>query len=290
MKNVDLRLLQETSQGSLSKLREVAEGLKRKFPKVQIPSVLERTPEKDLFKATKIIENPMETAISDEYIDYTSRKILGEVKTSDYGGLNGISYIHRPSPSVEETLHCTISPDTGNSSVGVFKKTYAPDGKQLIEDRRFYADAGVERIETFDPVDGRRISREFTDHSNPPLYQNTKTVLREDGSVIHTSIGHLKGKELITTVEQSGKKSFPTIKQMRDGKLYASVQKNAENGDIIMELPINNANGRIKYTFSSQGIGKEVEMYYDNTLVAKQVYGPDSIDPIEGFNKTNKYI
>ena len=105
MKSVDLRLLQETSQGSLSKLREVAQGLKRKFPKVQVPSVLERSPEKDLFKATKIIEDLSETAIVDEYIDYTSRKVLGQVETSAHDGFNAIAYTHRPSSNVKEVLY-----------------------------------------------------------------------------------------------------------------------------------------------------------------------------------------
>ena len=289
MKSVDLRLLQETSQGSLSKLREVAQGLKRKFPKVQVPSVLERSPEKDLFKATKIIEDLSETAIVDEYIDYTSRKVLGQVETSAHDGFNAIAYTHRPSSNVKEVLYYNTHHKTGNSSVGILKSTYTPDGKQLIEDRKFCADASCESIKTYNPVDGRLVSDEFIYHASSPSFRDTKTVYREDGSTFFTAKTHKLGKELITTVEKNSQESFPIIKQMLDGELYASVQKNPENGDIIMELPILDSctakpiDRRIKYTFSHWGTGKQVEVYSkDGTLELSKIYD-NSGTMTEGF-------
>ena len=79
----NLSSLEEASHGSLPKLRHVVQEIRAKFPNIRIPSILERIPEKDLFKATKLEETSLNTSIVDEYMDYGSRRVLGRIKTSD---------------------------------------------------------------------------------------------------------------------------------------------------------------------------------------------------------------
>lgn len=297
MIKTDLRLLQETSERSLPKLREIAQGLRERFPNLHIPSVLERTPEKDLFKATSIKENPLETSVVDEYMDYCSRRILGQIKTSDYGqGYRNISYSHRPSPNVEEVLNHSIDAQ-GHNMTEVTKRTYTSDLQHVVEERRFSPETSIERVRTFDPVSGKEISHENIYHDKPVRFQDTKAITGEKGSKILTTKGHFQGKELITTVEKDSEKAFATVTQIRDGKLHASVQKNAENGDIIMELPIidfntgNITGGKIKYTFYPWGSGKQVEIISkDGITEASQIYGKSG-QMVKGFNNSHyKYI
>ena len=134
--SVNLSSLEEASHRSLPKLRQVVQEIRAKFPNISIPSILERTPEKDLFKATKLEETLFDTSIVDEYMDYGSRRILGRIKTSDYGnGCKGISYSHNPSPNVEEELSHCINPN-GTSHTTVKRTTYTPDKQRILEERK----------------------------------------------------------------------------------------------------------------------------------------------------------
>ena len=294
--SVNLSSLEEASHSSLPKLRQVVQEIRAKFPNISLPSILERTPEKDLFKATKLEETSLNTSIVDEYMDYGSRRVLGRIKTSDYGkGYKGISYSHNPSPNVEEELSHCINPD-GTSYTTVKRTTYTPDKQRILEERKFSTETAEERVRTFDPQNGKVLSNERIDRGSPKTFANVRTQSQRNGKIVTTIQQHRAGKELVTTVEKDSNSKCASVSQLLDGKQFANVQRNPENGDIIMNLALLDSKGMptgesIKYTFTELGIGKEIEIYSkDNIIQARQSYSQSGEKLNGGFNNTRHVI
>ena len=294
--SINLSSLEEASHGSLPKLRHVVQEIRAKFPNISIPSILERVPEKDLFKATKLEETSLNTSIVDEYMDYGSRRVLGRIKTSDYGkGYKGISYSHNPSPNVEEELSHCINPDGTNFTI-VKRTTYTPNKQHIIEERKFSSETAQERVRTFDPQNGKELSNEIINMGSPKTFANVRTQIQRNGKIVKTIQQQRAGKKLVTTVEKDSNSKCTSVSQLLDGKQFANVQRNSENGDIVMNLSLLDSKGMptgesIKYTFTEYGIGKEVEIYSkDNVLQARQSYSKSGEKLDGGFNNTRHVI
>ena len=78
---------------------------------------------------------------------------------------------------------------------------------------------------------------------SPKTFANVRTQIQRNGKIVETIQQQRAGKELVTTVEKDSNSKCTSVSQLLDGKQFANVQRNSENGDIVMNLSLLDSKG-----------------------------------------------